>query len=205
MGLLAVEEARRVEEAVAAAEARTAGEIVVVVRPRSEGYEGARALLAGLWTLMAAAAAAAYLPWHVDPVWLVLAQLPALALAWSLAGWAPLLRTALPPGRAARAVHARALAAFAEHGVHRTRDRCGLLIFVSELERRVEILADEAIHQRVGASGWAQQVEQLVAAVRAGRPGDGLVAVIEQIGTILAEHFPRRADDTNELPDAPRQ
>lgn len=205
MALLSVEEARRVERAVAAAEARTAGEIVVVVRPRSEGYEGARALLAGLWTLTAAAAAAAYLPWHLDPVWLVLAQLPALALAWSLAGWTPLLRTALPPGRAARAVHARALAAFAEHGVHQTRDRCGLLIFVSELERRVEILADEAIHQRVGASGWAAQVEQLVAAVRAGRPGDGLVAVIEQVGSVLAEHFPRRADDTNELADAPRQ
>ncbi|MBK8481048.1 MAG: TPM domain-containing protein [Proteobacteria bacterium] len=205
MALLSAEEARRVEEAVATAEARTAGEIVVVVVARSERYEGSRALLAALWTIMAATAAAAYLPWHVEPLWLLVAQLPALALGFWLAGWGPLLRTVLPPGRAARAVHERALRAFAEHGVHRTRDRSGLLILISALERRVEILGDDGIHQRVGAQGWAEQVTQLVAAVREGRPGDGLVSVIEQLGALLSAHFPRRSDDTNELPDTPRQ
>jgi putative membrane protein len=41
----------------------------------------------------------------------------------------------------------------------------------------------------------------LIADVREGRPGDGIVAAIERVGTVLAEHFPRSADDSNEIPD----
>jgi putative membrane protein len=41
----------------------------------------------------------------------------------------------------------------------------------------------------------------LVEQVREGRPGDGIVAAIERVGAVLAEHFPRSADDKNEIPD----
>ena len=41
----------------------------------------------------------------------------------------------------------------------------------------------------------------LIAEVREGRPADGIVAAIERVGTVLAEHFPRSADDKNEIPD----
>jgi len=37
--------------------------------------------------------------------------------------------------------------------------------------------------------------------VREGRAGDGIVAAIEQVGVVLAEHFPRSEGDTNEIPD----
>jgi putative membrane protein len=41
----------------------------------------------------------------------------------------------------------------------------------------------------------------LIANVREGRPGDGIVAAIERVGVVLAEHFPRSLDDINEIPD----
>jgi putative membrane protein len=41
----------------------------------------------------------------------------------------------------------------------------------------------------------------LLADVREGRPGDGIVAAIQQVGVVLAEHFPRSAEDQNEIPD----
>jgi putative membrane protein len=41
----------------------------------------------------------------------------------------------------------------------------------------------------------------LIADVREGRPGDGICAAIERVGLVLAEHFPRSATDTNEIPD----
>ena len=41
----------------------------------------------------------------------------------------------------------------------------------------------------------------LVTAVRDGRAGDGMVAAVTAIGAILAEHFPKTADNPNELPD----
>jgi putative membrane protein len=31
--------------------------------------------------------------------------------------------------------------------------------------------------------------------------GDGIVAAVERVGTVLAEHFPRSEGDINEIPD----
>lgn len=44
-------------------------------------------------------------------------------------------------------------------------------------------------------------MQALVAAVKDGRAADGMIAAVEQIGAVLTEHFPRSADDRNELPD----
>ena len=41
----------------------------------------------------------------------------------------------------------------------------------------------------------------LIAEGREGRPGEGIVAAIERVGVVLAEHFPRSAGDVNEIPD----
>ena len=41
----------------------------------------------------------------------------------------------------------------------------------------------------------------LIEQVREGRAADGIVAAIERVGAVLAEHFPRSADDRNEIPD----
>ena len=41
----------------------------------------------------------------------------------------------------------------------------------------------------------------LIEQVRHGRPGDGIVAAVERVGVVLSEHFPRSADDRNEIPD----
>ena len=48
---------------------------------------------------------------------------------------------------------------------------------------------------------WGEAMAALLVEVKAGRPGDGIVAAIEQVGAVLAEHFPRSATDTNEIPD----
>jgi putative membrane protein len=48
---------------------------------------------------------------------------------------------------------------------------------------------------------WGEAMSALIADVREGRPGDGICAAIERVGLVLAEHFPRSATDTNEIPD----
>lgn len=201
MSLLAPADARRIEQAIAEVERSTAGEIVVMTVTESDRYDGPRALVTGLWTAVAATTALLWGPWTLAPIWVCIAQLPLAAGIWWLLGAAPLRRLLVPPSRAAEAVHARALRAFVERGVHETRDRSGLLIFISELEHRVEILADRGIHARVGTEGWSAHVARVVGAIREGRAADGIVQVIESIGALLAREFPRRSDDTNELPD----
>jgi putative membrane protein len=209
----------RVAEAVAAAERHTAGEIVTVVARRSDKYHDVAlhwAVLAMLLVLAVLAyrpAVAVWLhglvadPWEGAPapgglftVALFLLVVTFLIVRVILA-WMP-LRLALTPGSTeARRVHARALTLFRTATEARTRDATGVLLYLSLDEHRAEIIADAAIHSRVAPDVWGEAMAALIAATRDGRPGDGMAEAVRQIGIVLAEHFPPRADDTNELPD----
>ncbi|MBH1993350.1 MAG: hypothetical protein I8H86_10740, partial [Sphingomonadaceae bacterium] len=68
-------------------------------------------------------------------------------------------------------------------------------------EHRAEIVADRAINEKVAPEAWGEAMAALIAAIRDNRPGEGLAAAVEQVGALLAPHFPRADDDINELPD----
>jgi putative membrane protein len=91
---------------------------------------------------------------------------------------------------------------FAQRGVHNTREHTGLLIFISELEHQVVILGDRGIDAHLGAKGYADFVAKITAGIRANTLATNLVEVIDACGKLLAKHYPKRADDKNELPDA---
>jgi putative membrane protein len=208
----------RVTAAVSAAELTTDGEIVTVVAGRSDAYHD----VALHWTVLAMLFVLALLAWQPAPVeWLhallidawsdtpprwyltfalILMALTFLAARVILALDA--LRIALTPGATkTRRVHARALALFRTAAEKRTRASTGVLLYLSLAEHRAEIIADESIHSKVSGDVWGEAMAVLIAAVKQGRPGDGLAEAVAQIGKVLAEHFPRSEGDTNELPD----
>jgi len=84
-----------------------------------------------------------------------------------------------------------------------TRARTGVLLYLSLLERRAEIVADQAIHAKVPDTLWGDAMAALIADLKADRPAEGMAKAVGLIGDVLAEHFPKSAGDTNELPDAP--
>ena len=90
---------------------------------------------------------------------------------------------------------------FFERGLHLTRARMGVLIFVSVAEHYVEIIADEGIDALVPPGTWDKAVADFIERVRAGRIAEGFLDMIEVIGARLAEHFPRAPDDRDELPN----
>ncbi|MCH2109570.1 MAG: hypothetical protein MK135_09580, partial [Polyangiaceae bacterium] len=92
-----------------------------------------------------------------------------------------------------------------ELGVTETRDRSGILLFLSELEGRVVLLADKGIHDRVEEDEWSQDVDRLVDAIKKGKPGAGTIECVQRLGSLLASSFPPREDDENELADGVRQ
>ena len=102
--------------------------------------------------------------------------------------------------RAARAL-GRAIDLFKVGAERRTHGRTGILIYLSMREHRAEIVADEAITKVTTPETWGEAMAALLVEVKAGRPGDGIVAAVGQVGTVLAEHFPRSSADTNEIPD----
>jgi putative membrane protein len=208
-----------VTEAVAAAERTTDGEIVTVVAGKSDSYHDvalhwavlAMLLVLALLSVWPGMAAALYErvfdPWTqvVHPSVLLLIALVLQTLAFLVVRLLlaiPKLRLALTPGATkTRRVRRRAMGLFRTAAEKRTRARTGVLLYLSLAEHRAELIADEAIHAKVAPEVWGEAMAALVASVREGRVAEGMAQAVAQVGVVLGEHFPRSADDINELPD----
>jgi putative membrane protein len=209
----------RVSAAIAAAEAKSNGEIVAVATPISDPYHDV-ALHWAVAVLILVLAWAAWQPdwlqwwyarllggWNVDPTlgelltFLMVLAVLKFTVALLILKWMPLRLALTPAATKHRRVRRRAVTVFRAAAERRTEGRTGILIYLSMAERRAEIVADEAILKVTDAHTWGEAMAALLVEARAGRPGDGIVAAIERVGTVLAEHFPRSAGDSNEIPD----
>lgn len=94
-----------------------------------------------------------------------------------------------------------ALTEFFRLGMHRTRDKTGILLLILLSKRRFQIIADSGIHTKVGQATWDEVALELRTHFRRGAYLEGVLQTIYKIGNLLAAHFPRKADDTNELSD----
>ena len=117
-------------------------------------------------------------------------------------GLFPTVRRWMTP-RSLRRAHVRqaALEQFLAKGLHLTQDRTGVLIYASLAEHQVEVVADETIHRLVDADVWADVAENVVRGFRSGDPAAGFVEAVRHCGEVLADRFPPRAHDVNELPN----
>jgi putative membrane protein len=115
----------------------------------------------------------------------------------------PVRRALTPRGMKRDRVLQRAEEQFLAKNLHNTRERTGVLIYVSFAERMAELIADEAIHAKVPDDTWDRAMGALTAGLRHGQAAKGFAEAIGLCGEVLAEHFPARAEDNpNELPDA---
>jgi len=194
-------EQQTIRKAVSDAESRSSGEIAIMVVPESERYREAEELgsllLAGLLALALCVASRHVTIWTYIPL-VFLLFFPALLL------FRRFPRLKLPFAgvrRQAEAVRQRALTAFYEQGLFRTRDETGILIFVSLLERKVWILGDRGINEIIPVGYWQSLAGQVAAGVRSGQAAEAICSVIAACGSELAHHFPHRHDDKNELTD----
>ncbi len=96
---------------------------------------------------------------------------------------------------------ARAVEVFERLGMTRTALRNGILIYLAVGDRKLAVIGDAGVHERVPGDYWDRLKETLVAHFREGRPRDGLVAAVREVGETLRRHFPRAPDDRNELSD----
>ena len=92
---------------------------------------------------------------------------------------------------------------FGQLRVWDTEHNSGVLVYLLLADRRVEIIADRGIHDKVGAAAWEAICGEMQRAFAAGRFEQGVSLGIAAIGDLLATHFPRAEGDTNELPNEP--
>jgi putative membrane protein len=200
-GALRPAAAQAVREAIAAAERRTSGEVTVVVLERSDEHPDARWLAALSAMLLGSALLVARLPWQ-RPELVLAAQLLLGAAGWLLARALPdVQRLFTGEARASALAHEQALLEFQRAGLQRTAGRTGVLLFASLFEHRVVVLADAAIAAQVDPACWTAATQAVLDGAARGDLAAGLCAGVRACGEVLAERFPRAADDTNELPD----
>ena len=195
---LSKDDLKAIEAKITQVEQSTAGEIVVHVVGRSDSYATSRLG----WSVVIAAVAAKVLSYELGGVFSTMSlELAAglTVLLWLLLGIPALLRPLVSSAAKQATVHRRAAAAFIDNRVHRTRDASGVLILLSLFERRVEILADEGIHAKVGVDGWQSHVKLIVEGMKTGAPVDGIIECIDRIGHELKDMVPIKPDDENEL------
>jgi putative membrane protein len=195
-----------IQTAVREAEARTSGEIVPFVVDRSDEYLTAPWKGAALGALLGPIAALALHRWSTLwgislAVWIALPAPLGAAIGYLLADFlAPVKRWLVGEAVLDDRARRRAAVAFLDQEVFNTRERTGVLLFLSLFERRVVLLADSGIHQKVEEGAWETITTRLAAGIRQGRSGPALVEAIRACGELLERHqVERRTDDRDEL------
>ena len=96
-------------------------------------------------------------------------------------------------------VEEAALTSFYRQGLNKTRDKTGILIFISVFEHQVRVLADQGINDRVDSSVWQELVDTIIAGIKTRRQAEAICVAVVRCGELLTEHFPIKHDDTDEL------
>jgi putative membrane protein len=194
-------EKQKISILVKKAERETSGEIAVMVVDGSDSYREAEILgallLSAFISLIVAVSIQQVTIWSFIPA-VIIFWFPAL---YFMRGFPRFKLVLAGKKRLEEAVRERAIRAFFEKKLYRTREETGILIFISILEHKVWILGDRGINERIDPRLWLTLAGELAGKVREDHAFDGLCTVIEKLGRVLKEHFPKVAADTNELPD----
>lgn len=193
------EERGRIKEMTRHVESRTIGEVAVMVVDSSDPYMEAEviggilfgSLLSLIMTILYFHSSIwAYIPLSFllsFPSWFIVNKFPAVKTAF------------IGLKRKERAVMERAVRAFYEKGLYKTKKNTGVLFFLSLLEHKVWVLADSGIYEKIDQETLNRFAKTVSQGIRDGRACDVLCAVMKETGELLAGHFPITPGDIDEL------
>ncbi|MGI0518289.1 TPM domain-containing protein [Treponema denticola] len=204
-----------IKNAVAEAEKTTNGEIALAVIPQSDSYSFVELFAAvclafisffvmlyfgnGIWQLLETKL------WYPSPKTLTAVigagVLIIMLLFFLLINIPALDRLIIPKKIKEARVYARALRHFVECGIYKTAERTGILIFVSILERKVFIIADSGIAEKVEQNTWNGICGIITDGLKSKNTANSFCKAVEECGKILAEHFPKTSGNPNEYHD----
>ncbi len=207
---------KAIKDAVAAAEAKTTGEIALAVTAESGRYSFWELLAANFFGVLvllcmlpfADKILALYhrLYWQNEPSWIlplffIVSCLAAVVIAFYIANIPAVDRLVIPRSVRRTCVTNRAFRYFTESGVYDTLEHSGILIFVSYMERQVRIVADSGIAKHISQDLWNLIADELAENLRKGEATKAFTTAIEKCGELLADNFPPHEENPNEIPD----
>ena len=98
-------------------------------------------------------------------------------------------------------VMAAAKKIFLKNKMHLTRERNGIIIYISWKSREFAVFGDEGIYHAAGDFFWNETCHKMKEYFAKNELKEGIVEAVKFVGEKLKRHFPSRPDDLNELPD----
>jgi putative membrane protein len=197
------EMADRVERAVAACEERTSVEYVVVFASKSGIYADAH-LHAGLILAAAMLLFLVFAPFTIAPWGIPLDVAAAFLLGWLAGRYSEtILRFLTTKTRRAAQVREGVALAAVRQGLFHTRDRTGLLIYVSWFERRAEFIADAGIQGAAPRDQWNLAAARIASSAFDKDFPESFVSALTSSADLLGKYLPPVGDNPNEIPNRP--
>ncbi len=195
------EEKERLKATIQGVESKTIGEIVVMVVDQSDHYIEAEVLggvvLGSLLSLILSLLFFHSSLWSYVPLSFIL-----FFPCWAFFKRVDVLKKHfIGMRRKEEAVRLRAERVFFEKGLYKTKKNTGVLFFLSLLERKIWVLADRGIYEKMDQETLNRHANEVSQGVGEGRTCDALSKAIQEIGVLLSQHFPITPDDIDELPD----
>lgn len=201
--VISEQDKQEIKRAVEKAERLTSGQIVPAIVEHADAYRAAEWRFAFVESVIVTAVAMLVFP-RLSILAYLLIEIVLLEIGLFLANRVHgIKRRFLHQVEIDEEVRQKALELFYASGVGNTEKHNGIMIFLSLLEKRVELVADSGIHRQTDQKEWDRIVQELVVAIKEGRMKDGLCASIEKCAEILSREFPKTASDTNTLSDEP--
>lgn len=198
-----------IRAATAAAERKTAAELVVYVTERCDPHPEVvwkATLIGGAWgALIAALAVWLFGGWGTpDHLWILIGLQLGLLAGWLASRFEGIARRLIDREALESRLQGRAAEAFIKERVFATKERTGVLIFLALFEHRVMVLADEGVAGHVEASAWESISTELADGIGRGAATSAVVQAIARCADLLVEHGVSGPDTLNQLTDEPR-
>ena len=184
-------------------EKRTDAEVVLVIRARSHSYAQANYLFGALLAFIGLNFLL-FSPFSFHQFWVPIDIVLLFVLGAYISSKSNAIRRWLTrQGLRDKAVRAGAAAMFYEAGIANTKAEMGVLVYLSLLERRLELIADRGVLKAVPSLEWNEILFELH---QEGKHPDSesFTVALNKFGSLLAQYLPASSENPNELPDAPR-
>ncbi len=192
-----VREQEQIAELIFAAEKKSSSELVPMVVHYSDDYPAAHfrsaIIVSFIFSLVLY-----YSPLSIiNPIYFLWIQIPGLLFGYYL-GTFPLLKRLLTSKLEKETeVNQRAMQAFFEHGLHLTKNHNGVLIFISLMERQIQIITDHGVKSKIEQKVWDDIVSHFGENVKAHTLVHALKETIEACSHVLENYFPKEASVAN--------
>ena len=196
-------DAKNIQDSVRVAEGKTSAEFVVAIQPKSGNYRDIDLMAAATVTALVMLFAF-FGPVVVNPDFVPLNLLVVFGLVWLASSKIPHIRRWLTSeDRRKDQVKKEGGALFLQYGVSQTRGRTGIMILVSQLENRIEVVADSGILRAVETESWSQLMDEIQAGFDPEDLPATAVMTVEMLGDFLKDPLPTDPDDEDELTNVP--